>query len=177
MNKPLTRLFPVAFLAFLLVIGVLSSLTSCQQKTTRSDSVKDSLNKLMADSLLNQQKARQDYKVKLTLIDSIEKAGLIGEIRANYERGSVFKFLRQGRKSEQYWKKAVNAEIRNRPEERAFFLAASMLANLYQVNHNFEAALRLSIKTLNKMKQSDLQKMISHGSRYGWMVLSWFSTI
>ena len=156
MNKPFTRLFPVAFLAFLLVIGVLSPLTSCHQKTTRSDSVKDSLNKLIVDSLLNQQKARQDYKVKLALIDSIEKVGLMGEIRANYERGSVYNFLRQGRQSEQYWKKAVNAEIRSRTEERVFFLASAMLANLYQVNHNFEAALRQSIKTLNRMKQSDL---------------------
>ena len=156
MNKPFTRLFPVAFLAFLLVIGVLSPLTSCHQKTTRSDSVKDSLNKLIVDSLLNQQKARQDYKVKLALIDSIEKVGLMGEIRANYERGSVYNFLRQGRQSEQYWKKAVNAEIRSRTEERVFFLASAMLANLYQVNHNLEAALRQSIKTLNRMKQSDL---------------------
>jgi serine phosphatase RsbU (regulator of sigma subunit) len=156
MNKPFTRLFPVAFLAFLLVIGVLSPLTSCHQKTPRSDSVKDSLNKLIVDSLLNQQKARQDYKVKLALIDSIEKVGLMGEIRANYERGSVYNFLRQGRQSEQYWKKAVNAEIRSRTEERVFFLASAMLANLYQVNHNFEAALRQSIKTLNRMKQSDL---------------------
>ena len=156
MNKPFTRLFPVAFLAFLLVIGVLSPLTSCHQKTTRSDSVEDSLNKLIVDSLLNQQKARQDYKVKLALIDSIEKVGLMGEIRANYERGSVYNFLRQGRQSEQYWKKAVNAEIRSRTEERVFFLASAMLANLYQVNHNFEAALRQSIKTLNRMKQSDL---------------------
>ena len=156
MNKPFTRLFPVAFLAFLLVIGVLSPLTSCHQKTTRSDSFKDSLNKLIVDSLLNQQKARQDYKVKLALIDSIEKVGLMGEIRANYERGSVYNFLRQGRQSEQYWKKAVNAEIRSRTEERVFFLASAMLANLYQVNHNFEAALRQSIKTLNRMKQSDL---------------------
>ena len=158
MNKPFTRLFPVAFLAFLLVIGVLSPLTSCHQKTTRSDSVKDSLNKLIVDSLLNQQKARQDYKVKLALIDSIEKVGLMGEIRANYERGSVYNFLRQGRQSEQYWKKAVNAEIRSRTEERVFFLASAMLTNLYQVNHNFEAALRQSIKTLIKMKQSDLVK-------------------
>ena len=156
MNKPFTRLFPVAFLAFLLVIGVLSPLTSCHQKTPRSDSVKDSLNKLIVDSLLNQQNARQDYKVKLALIDSIEKVGLMGEIRANYERGSVYNFLRQGRQSEQYWKKAVNAEIRSRTEERVFFLASAMLANLYQVNHNFEAALRQSIKTLNRMKQSDL---------------------
>ena len=156
MNKPFTRLFPVAFLAFLLVIGVLSPLTSCHQKPPRSDSVKDSLNKLIVDSLLNQQKARQDYKVKLALIDSIEKVGLMGEIRANYERGSVYNFLRQGRQSEQYWKKAVNAEIRSRTEERVFFLASAMLANLYQVNHNFEAALRQSIKTLNRMKQSDL---------------------
>ena len=156
MNKPFTRLFPVAFLAFLLVIGVLSPLTSCHQKTPRSDSVKDSLNKLIVDSLLNQQKARQDYKVKLALIDSIEKVGLMGEIRANYERGSVYNFLRQGRQSEQYWKKAVNAEIRSRTEERVFFLASAMLANLYQVNHNFEAALRQSSKTLNRMKQSDL---------------------
>ena len=156
MNKPFTRLFPVAFLAFLLVIGVLSPLTSCHQKTPRSDSVKDSLNKLIVDSLLNQQKARQDYKVKLALIDSIEKVGLMGEIRANYERGSVYNFLRQGRQSAQYWKKAVNAEIRSRTEERVFFLASAMLANLYQVNHNFEAALRQSIKTLNRMKQSDL---------------------
>ena len=156
MNKPLTRLLPLFLVVISLLGGLLSSLTSCQPQDSSSKNVKDSLNALLADSMLRHRTASSDYQVKLALIDSLERVGLIGEIRANYERGTVYKFLRQGRQSEQYWKKAVNAEVRNRQEERAFFLASGMLTNLYQVNHNFEAALRQSIKTLDKMKQSDL---------------------
>ena len=158
MNKPLTRLLPLVLVALFLLGGLLPSLTSCQRQTTSSKGVKDSLNALLADSMIYQRKKLHNPEALMALIDSLEEVGIIGVIQANYERGYVCKDQGQQRQSENYWKKAVNGEIRNRAEERAFFLASAMLTNLYQVNHNFEAALRQSIKTLNKMKQSDLVK-------------------
>ena len=156
MNKPLTRLLPLVLVALFLSGGLLPSLTSCRRQATSSKDAKDSLNALLSDSIISQRKTLNDPEALLALIDSLEELGMIGEIRANYERGYVAKDQGQPRQSENYWKKAVNTEIRNRAEERAFFVVSSMLTNLYQINHNFEAALRQSNKTLSKMKQSDL---------------------
>ncbi len=130
MNKPLTRLLPLALVALFLLGGLLPSLTSCQRQTTSSKGVKDSLNALLADSMIYQRKKLHNPEALMALIDSLEEVGIIGVIQANYERGYVCKDQGQQRQSENYWKKAVNGEIRNLAEDRAGFLASAMLTNL-----------------------------------------------
>jgi serine phosphatase RsbU (regulator of sigma subunit) len=110
-----------------------------------------------ADSLMRKAMATRNVDTLLAMIDSLEEVKLIGPVRANYQRGNLHAaVLNQQRKGIDLLKKAIAEDIRNRDEERYYYMAVSVLANMLQMKHDYEGALRVSIPAVGKMKQSDV---------------------
>lgn len=129
----------------------------------------DSLQALHNDSLIWLAKSTADKERAFYVIDSIERAGGIGPIRANYERGNVCRQLKEQRQSEDYWKTAVGTDIKGKAEEKAYYKAVAYLANWLQAKHDFEGALRVAIPAVARMKQSGVASYTSIGIHMGDM--------
>ena len=62
-----------------------------EERTVKGDSkvsAKDSIRSSMVDSLISLADKAKDYERKFFLADSLEKAGVISSVRANFLRGS-----------------------------------------------------------------------------------------
>ena len=157
----------VSFTVLMLMSFVLSGCGRGQVATAASEA--DSLQALHNDSLIWLAKSTSDKERVFYVIDSIERAGGIGPIRANYERGNVCRQLKEHRQSEDYWKTAVGTGIKGKAEERAYYKAVAYLANRLQAKHDYEGALRVAIPAVARMKQSGVASYTSIGIHMGDM--------
>ena len=112
------------------------------------------MTQLRVDSIIKKTYALKNKDSMFAVVDSLERKGDIGPIRANYERGQMCLNLDDRHGQREYWRKATTSKIRNSVEERYFFRTTTFLANMLQSDHDFEGALRISLDVLDKMKQS-----------------------
>lgn len=132
---------------------------------TQSD--KDSLQALHNDTLIWLSKKTNNQDTVFKLLDSLERVKAIGPIRANYERGIVCKLQDKQQQCEKYLRAAVNCQIQDRREEKAYFRSVCYLANLLQSKHDYEGALRLAVPNISNMKRSQEVKPIDIGILMG----------
>ena len=142
-------------LLWLLALLLTSSLVSCRDSD--GGQVINKENAKLVDSLMRKVLASNNADSILPTIDSLERVGLVGPIRANYQRATIHSMLlKHNREAIDCLKKSVAAKISNCDEERYYYLAVSLLSNLLQIKHDYEGALRVAIPAAGKMKQSDL---------------------
>ena len=110
----------------------------------------------------------EDHQRTLFVVDSLEKAGALSEIAANYYRGLAYSKDRQLRTTEWCWQK--NMIIQNLPPKDVYFYyqSAASLSNLLVNKHNYEGALRIALPAVTRMEETnsplDLVHAILHES-------------
>ena len=154
MIKSKLRYLLLVFVSLLLVVLLPTPFTSCQNKNSAKRAEADSLTLIRVDSIINKAHTFKSKDSMFAVVDSLERVGDIGPIRANYERGQYCFKIGERQLEREYWKKVIPMKFRNSAEERYYFRTITFLANMLQSDHDFEGALRISLDALDKMKQS-----------------------
>ena len=144
------------------------SLSSCRKAADDGNNQSEKVRMRCADSLMRIAMATRNVDTVLAMVDSLERVKLIGPIRANYQRGTLnSSVLKQDRTAIDYFKKAIAGDISNLDEERYYFMAVSILANLLQVKHDYEGALNVAVPAVGKMKESTVSMPRGIGVQLG----------
>ena len=122
-------------------------LTACDHKVEKVDDVN-------ADSLLNVAHKRHQYDRLLELADTLQAAGHITSIQANYWRGYSYSRQRMLRLSEKYWKQAVNSEIHNQEDLKYFAKSANRLSGDLLLKGEYEATMKVAVPAMEKMAEA-----------------------
>ena len=139
----------------LLTIMLLLVFASCGDlRMSHAKGDDDSLRALHNDTLIWLAKKTMKEDSLLMLIDSLEGANGIGPIRANYERGIISRELGKNQQCEKYWRAAINLQFKGLREEKFYYKSVYYLANLLQLKHDYEGALRLAVPNIGNMKRS-----------------------
>jgi signal transduction histidine kinase len=140
------RLLNILLLAILIAV----TLVSCGQKEVKTGNVN-------ADSLLNAAHAGHQYDRLLELADTLQSAGLISSIHADYWRG--YSYSRQGmmRLSEKYWKEAVNSDIHTQEDLKYYAKSANRLSGELLLKGEYEATMKVAVPALKRMAEDKYQ--------------------
>ena len=140
------RLLNILLLAILIAV----TLVGCGQKEVKTDNVN-------ADSLLNAAHAGHQYDRLLELADTLQSAGLISSIHADYWRG--YSYSRQGmmRLSEKYWKEAVNSDIHTQEDLTYYAKSANRLSGELLLKGEYEATMKVAVPALKRMAEDKYQ--------------------
>ncbi len=153
---------------FLLVVWTVLLFVSCDYNASSYSAIDEkSQQALHNDSLIFQAKHTLSIDTVFALVDSLEQIHAIGPIRANYERGHIYNLLKEDCMCEKYWKLAATSEAHGQAEERYNYRAIIGLAHKYQIKHDFEGALRLSVPSVAKMKKSGIVSSADLGTHLG----------
>ena len=142
---------------FFIIIGVLLlSMSGCTgHRSSRELTREDSLRRRQNDSLIWKSYKTIDKDGFFALVDSLERTGDIGPIRADYERGYYCKQKDLRHLEEKYFRQAITHPFgSDEAEERIYYRAVFSIVNLLQVKHDYEGALREAISNLPEMKAS-----------------------
>ena len=104
--------------------------------------------------LVNQVMDAPTIELRLAGIDSLEKAGVITPLRADYLRGDIYYKMDQPRFEEYYYKRALERKVTSDDDLYFRFTAAAALASVYMMKSDYEAALRLGLSIIDEMKQT-----------------------
>ena len=149
------RYLLLVFVSLLLVIFLPAPFVSCQRGNANKNTEVDSITQLRVDSIFKNAYQLKSKDSMFAVVDSLERVGDIGPIRANFERGQMCLNFNERHLQKEYWKKVVPMKISNSAEERYYYRTVTFLANMLQSDHDFEGALRISLDALDKMKQSE----------------------
>ena len=108
----------------------------------------------MADSLMYTVGETRNYTRILELADSLQALGDLTEVNANRWRGVAYYYQGLQRTSEFYYKKAVNAEIKDENDALNYNKSARRLANILLKKGDYEGALRVAVDALEIMRQN-----------------------
>ena len=88
----------------------------------------------------------KDFDRMLVLADSLEQAGSLSAVKANYWRGYACDRKKQLYQAEAYWRKSMeDAASANSREDRDYYVkAASRLANILCIRGDYEATLQMA---------------------------------
>ncbi|MCR5513334.1 MAG: HAMP domain-containing histidine kinase [Prevotella sp.] len=108
-----------------------------------------------ADSLIDVAHKEHAYERLLELADTLQAAGKITDIQADYWRGYAYSRKRMMRLSEKYWKQAVNAEIHNKEGLKYYAKSANRLAGALLLKSEYEATMKVAVPALDKMRAAN----------------------
>ena len=151
---------------FLIIIGVLLlSMAGCTgRSSSRELTHEDSLHRRHNDTLIWMSYKTTNRDSFFTVVDSLERIGDIGPIRADYERGYICKQKNLKQLEERYFHQATTHQYSNdTEEERFYYRAVFSIVNLLQVKHDYEGALRVAIPNLPSMKASAMVRPMEIG--------------
>lgn len=137
---------PIYALAVLAAVCLLTASCQQEQKQTGFYATK-------ADSILFDLGKSQDYDKLLALTDSFEKTGELSEIDANRWRGVGYYYLDQLRKSEFYYKKVMDADIKSDKDKNIYFKSTRRLAEILVKKGEYEDGLRIAMETVSNMEK------------------------
>lgn len=142
MNKALTICRLLLYMALIFV--------SCQRHQDVSLSPKaDTV--AWADSLISETLATNDNDRVIALVDSLENAGAISSLKANFRRGYAYERKGMRYYTELYWKKVLEEKKPSQEDLESYIHAASFLANRQNSKSDYEGAIRTASKALEKI--------------------------
>ena len=107
--------------------------------------------------LLDELSESRDFERMITLVDSLEDEGEISEIEANLKRGWAYHRLKRFNLAEEYYNKVLKTSIHNTEEQMAYEDAASYLADLYYIKHDYEGALHVAVPIMHELEEKGWQ--------------------
>jgi serine phosphatase RsbU (regulator of sigma subunit) len=108
----------------------------------------------LADSIMYTVGETRNYARILELADSLQAQGDLTEVNANRWRGVAYYYQGLHRTSEFYYKKAVNAEIKDENDALNYNKSARRLATILLKKGDYEGALRVAMDALEIMRQN-----------------------
>ena len=128
------------------------------ESSTKGDSkvsAKDSIQSSMVDSLISLADKAKDYERKFFLADSLEKAGVISSVRANFLRGSSLHSQNKRAASEVYYKKALDVEELDDKDVIYYSRSARTLAQMLSVKNDYETTIRIAMPAVEKLEGNE----------------------
>ena len=119
-----------------------------------------------ADSLIDAAHKEHAYERLLELADTLQNAGKITDIQANYWRGYAYSRQHLMRLSEKFWKQAVNAEINNAEGLKYYAKSANRLSGAMLLKGDYEATMKIAVPALDKMRTANYKD----NSDYGYLL-------
>lgn len=108
----------------------------------------------LADSIMYTVGETRNYERILELADSLQAKGDLTAVNANRWRGVAYYYQGLHRTSEFYYKKAVNAVIKDENDALNYNKSARRLANMLLKKGDYEGALRVAMDALETMRQN-----------------------
>ena len=118
-------------------------------------SAKDSIRSSKVDSLISLADKAKDYERKFFLADSLEKAGVISSVRANFLRGSSLHSQNKRAASEVYYKKALDVEELDDKDVIYYSRSARTLAQMLSVKNDYETTIRIAMPAVEKLEGNE----------------------
>ena len=97
----------------------------------------------------------KDYERKFFLADSLEKAGVISSVRANFLRGSSLHSQNKRAASEVYYKKALDVEELDDKDVIYYSRSARTLAQMLSVKNDYETTIRIAMPAVEKLEGNE----------------------
>ena len=129
-----------------------------EEATKQSESkvsTKDSLKSAMVDSLISLADKAKDYDRKFFLADSLEEAGVISSVRANFLRGSALHSQNKKAASEVYYKRALDVEELDDKDVVFYSRSARTLAQMLSVKNDYETTVRIAMPAVEKLEGNE----------------------
>ena len=115
-----------------------------------------------ADSIIFAAGAVMHYDRMLTLTDSFEITGDISPLNANRWRGVVYYHQNQYRMAEHYYRKVLEAEVKNDEDQLSYNKAARRLSELLLTKGDYEGSLQIAVPAVAKMENSGVGSDIDY---------------
>ena len=115
-----------------------------------------------ADSIIFAEGAVMHYDRMLTLADSFEVTGDISPLNANRWRGVVYYHQNQYRLAEHYYRKVLEAEVKNDEDQLSYNKAARRLSELLLTKGDYEGSLQIAVPAVAKMDHSGIGSDIDY---------------
>lgn len=127
-----------------------------QQEDERYDS-------LAADTLLEAAHLDHDNDRIIALADSLEAAGAIGPIKADYWRGYGYYGKWDQYQCRKYWIKAISTEAANHDELVFYGRTANRLADVLLTAGDYEGSMRVALPAMEKMREAGIDVSRDYG--------------
>ena len=139
----------------ILAVAVMTA-AACHHGTQSSDKAKADSTGLRshADSIVEQIMKKPELAQRLAGIDSLEAAGMISNVHADFQRGFSYYKENKPRFEEYYYKRALEHEVTTDEERDYRYMAAGALTGVYMMKSDYEGALRLGLSIIEEMKQT-----------------------
>ena len=106
------------------------------------------------DQMMEAAHHAKDYEKLLTLADSLEKAGSLSTVKANYWRGYAYDRQKQKDMAERYWRASMEAGDKSEEEDDLvmYAKAASHLATLLNIRGDYKETLSLAVPAVERLE-------------------------
>ena len=109
-----------------------------------------------ADALIEAAHLAHDGAWIISLADSLEASGAFSRIKADYWRGYGYFCQWNNHMAHQYWYEAVTLETRDKEDVAFYGRAANRLTDGLLTRGDYEAALRVALPAIEKMRAEDM---------------------
>ena len=132
----------------MLIVHCVTMTVSCgQEKSERM------LRASKADSLIFNIGTSKDYDRMIAVTDSFEKAGDISPLDADRWRGAAYYHKGHYQKSEEFYHRALEHEIKDDNDQLSYIKVARRLSELLLVRGDFEGSMRIAVPAVKKMEE------------------------
>ena len=138
------------------VVAAAMTLFSCGEAKRRE------LRASHADSVIFAEGAVMHYGRMLALTDSFETTGDISPLNANRWRGVVYYHQNQYRMAEHFYRKVLQAEVKNDEDQLSYNKAARRLSELLLAKGDYEGSLQIAVPAVAKMENSGIGSDIDY---------------
>ena len=116
-----------------------------------------------ADVLIESAHMAHDNNRIIALADSLESVGAFSRIKADYWRGYGYYSQWNNHLCQQYWYEAVTLDIKDREDLIYYGRSANRLSDVLLSRGDYEAALRVALPAIDKLREEDLAEFRDFG--------------
>lgn len=135
--------------AVLLLCTSLSLLSSCDRPQER-----ESVHNSQAFALPYSESVPEEGARLLAVVDSLEQAGGISEVAANYNRGVAYDMMKRGQVAEMYFRRAYEAYNPESDGWADYFTVAKGLTTMRMAAGDFEGSLVVASEVLDRAEKA-----------------------
>ena len=135
--------------AVLLLCTVLSLLSSCDRSQER-----EPVHTSQSIALPYSESVPEEGARLLYLVDSLEQAGGISEVAANYNRGVAYDMMKRGQVAEMYFRRAYEAYNPESDGWEDYFTVANGLTTMRMAAGDFEGSLVVASEVLDRAEKA-----------------------
>ena len=117
----------------------------------------------LADQLIEEAHLAHDNERIIALADSLEAAGDIGPIKADFWRGYGYYGKWDQYQCRQYWIRAISTDAASREELVYYGRTANRLADVLLMAGDYEGSMRVALPAMEKMRKAEIDVSRDYG--------------